>query len=914
MYKYKSFISYSRAADSRLAPEIKSALQGFAKAWYKLRAIQVFCDQTNLTANPDLWNSIEKNLADSEYFIYLASPQAAQSKWVRKEIEFFHNKRGTDKLIIIVTDGNIVWDDNKTDFNWELTDAIPNLKQVFFEHEPTWLDLKWIRKEQLSSRDPRFLDAIANLSATLRGIDKDTLIGKDVEEHRKVKRFRLFSMTGLTLLALFLITATIIAIRSESRSQERLVRTFTGNGKALLENGDYLMAIPWFVEAMANERDDEKKELNKYRVENLFNQVPELVQVWQTELPVLKTAFIESGNVLVVSGNPVNWWTNEFDCFDSSKGKCKAVLTVVNTATGNDVFSPIVMNDGIRQWALNSDKNLFVSLSISNVLRLWNPKEGKLVWEHILDIPVTKEAFYCQLSFNKQNTHLLFVHDSNIEVYETIKGNMIASYNEKNRSIGNAAFLEDGNRVIFSGASLQVWDAMTKKVIIKKLPFDMSGSFKLSPDTKHMAILGETVNRHFQGNGPSTISVLTYVDLENSEEPLFTKELESNASKIEFDANGTVIGINSSHTTEGGSSDEGTRVWDVLNGNPLTDWIRLSQEVDISFDSEGKKILLTCRDGTTQLWQIADQSSSQTSARVSLFHDGNHEVKSIFSPDNRYVLTSGKGHIIKLWKIPDDTDIQTNLAKDLVTEEDYDTTMRWHVSYGASGDDTTNRDPTIAYVYEVKTNKKIGAPLKHKNEVYLAEISKDGSLIATAALNEAHVWRRDNQQKLFSFTFSNNAAISSISFSPDSKKILTSFTDYTSRVWDAKTGQPVSPYIRHPFSSTFVDQSAANFSKDGKKIITSDHEKYLLWDASTGDPLSAPIKYKYVNTDEVKDSTNKQDLKKAFSIKLLSTGDIKNYSELISNQMLDASGLVPLSTQEYLTKWEKWKAVRKNKR
>jgi hypothetical protein len=86
-------------------------------------------------------------------------------------------------------------------------------------------------------------------------------------------------MTGLTLLALFLLLATIFAIRSERRSQERLVRTLTGNGTALIENGDYLMAIPWFVEAMANERSNEKKELNEYRIETLFNQVPALEQV-----------------------------------------------------------------------------------------------------------------------------------------------------------------------------------------------------------------------------------------------------------------------------------------------------------------------------------------------------------------------------------------------------------------------------------------------------------------------------------------------------------------------------------------------------------------------------------------------------------------------------------------------------------
>jgi hypothetical protein len=254
MYKYKAFISYSRAADSRLAPEIKSALQGFAKTWYKLRAVQVFCDQTNLTANPDLWASIEKNLAVSEYFIYLASPQAAQSKWVRKEITFFHKNTGVNNMIIVLTDGDIVWDDATNNFNWQLTTAVPELNEVIFEQEPVWIDLRWIRKEQLSARDPRFLDAIANLSSASRGIDKDTLIGKDVQEHRKLKRFRRLSTTGLTLLALFLTIATFIAIKNQKLSQERLVKTFNNNGIELLKSGDYAMALPWFIEALLNEK------------------------------------------------------------------------------------------------------------------------------------------------------------------------------------------------------------------------------------------------------------------------------------------------------------------------------------------------------------------------------------------------------------------------------------------------------------------------------------------------------------------------------------------------------------------------------------------------------------------------------------------------------------------------------------
>jgi hypothetical protein len=77
--KYRGFISYSHAADDRLAPALQSGLHRFAKPWYRLRAMRIFRDKTGLAVTPELWGSIQKALADAEYFILLASPQAAQS-------------------------------------------------------------------------------------------------------------------------------------------------------------------------------------------------------------------------------------------------------------------------------------------------------------------------------------------------------------------------------------------------------------------------------------------------------------------------------------------------------------------------------------------------------------------------------------------------------------------------------------------------------------------------------------------------------------------------------------------------------------------------------------------------------------------------------------------------------------------
>ncbi|MFJ9847401.1 TIR domain-containing protein [Kitasatospora sp. NPDC101155] len=82
------FISYSRAADSRLAPAIQRGLSRLAKKVFRTRALTVFRDQTDLSASSSLGSSIKQALTEARFFLLLASPAAADSKWVREEIEF----------------------------------------------------------------------------------------------------------------------------------------------------------------------------------------------------------------------------------------------------------------------------------------------------------------------------------------------------------------------------------------------------------------------------------------------------------------------------------------------------------------------------------------------------------------------------------------------------------------------------------------------------------------------------------------------------------------------------------------------------------------------------------------------------------------------------------------------------------
>src|SRR5215510_12479873 len=123
--KYRAFISYSHAADDRLAPALQSGLHRFAKPWYRLRAMRVFRDKTGLAVTPELWGSIQKALEDADYFIPLASPRAAQSKWVEQEVDWWLRNRSATQLLIVWTDGELRWDPAAGDFDWINTTALP---------------------------------------------------------------------------------------------------------------------------------------------------------------------------------------------------------------------------------------------------------------------------------------------------------------------------------------------------------------------------------------------------------------------------------------------------------------------------------------------------------------------------------------------------------------------------------------------------------------------------------------------------------------------------------------------------------------------------------------------------------------------------------------------------------------------
>jgi WD40 repeat protein/tRNA A-37 threonylcarbamoyl transferase component Bud32 len=91
----------------------------------------------------------------------------------------------------------------------------------------------------------------------------------------------------------------------------------------------------------------------------------------------------------------------------------------------------------------------------------------------------------------------------------------------------------------------------------------------------------------------------------------------------------------------------------------------------------------------------------------------------------------------------------------------------------------------------------------------------------------AHVWFHDE-------------TINHASFSADGRYVVTTSDDGTARVWDAATGEPATPPLKHAGRVLH-----AAFRPDGRRVATAaatgEAGEARVWDAATGEPVTPPL-------------------------------------------------------------------------
>ncbi|WP_034259014.1 TIR domain-containing protein [Altibacter lentus] len=211
---YNAFISYSHAADGKLAPALQLALEKFAKPWFKLRNLHIFRDESSLAVTPQLWQNIKNALSESEYLIYLASPRSAASKWVCREIEYWLEHKSLETLLIVLTEGDISWSDSAGSF-YSSNNALPEVLQKYFKSEPLYVDLRsFNEQEDVSLANLKFREKVLLLAAQLHGKAPNDMAGVEIREHKRMIRTRNAAILLLSVLFIAAVSAAIIANRN----------------------------------------------------------------------------------------------------------------------------------------------------------------------------------------------------------------------------------------------------------------------------------------------------------------------------------------------------------------------------------------------------------------------------------------------------------------------------------------------------------------------------------------------------------------------------------------------------------------------------------------------------------------------------------------------------------------------------
>ena len=204
---YKAFISYKHVTSSTFARALESSLKTYGRPVLR-PPLRLFRDEKFIRPGDDLPSAIREALSCSEFCILIASPSAAASPWVLDELRQWTSDRGRiERLIIVLTEGEIGVDASTQRIVWASTTALPQEFATVITSLPTWVDLRGMGEADWSLENLRFAEAVNAIAAKLRGVTPAEMNDRHVLEYRRTLRLRNATVAVVSLLAFGLAVA-----------------------------------------------------------------------------------------------------------------------------------------------------------------------------------------------------------------------------------------------------------------------------------------------------------------------------------------------------------------------------------------------------------------------------------------------------------------------------------------------------------------------------------------------------------------------------------------------------------------------------------------------------------------------------------------------------------------------------------
>ena len=779
---YDAFISYSHLHDRVLAPRLQSSLQRFAKPWYRVRALRMFRDAASLVAGPELWAAIEEALRESRWFILLASPEAARSDWVNREVQWWLDHRTADRLIIVGTGAGLAWDRRRGD--WAAGAPVPPALRGAFSSEPLWVDLSDIPPGSHTARIPD--DLIAAVAAPIRGMPKDMLIGEHLRLHRKVVRLAGGIIAFLTALAVGLAAVSVLAVRaSQEADRERdaaASRLFSILSQA---QGD---ADPVLAK---------QESLASWRIN------PSV----QARYAMLNAATIPGSAVLSTSG-AVNALAFSSDGATLAAATANGIAQRWDVATGKQIGSLHIGRPGVENTAAFTPGAGLVTGTGYGAVNVWNLASGHLIGRSPLTDPFT-----VPVALNADGTLAATgAYDGKAQLWNVAAGRQVGgtlTVTSKGSVVAVALSPDGSILATVDGVGVtQLWDTGSGQRIGG--PLDTGGAAGLvvafSPNGAILAVGSYSSILQF--------NVATGTQIRS---PIASGWVQS----LAFSQDGSTLAA--------GCEDGTAMLWNAATGQQLGSTLtggNTSGPVHaVALSPDGATLATGSEDGTVRLWDVGTLEPDIVPLPVGA------DSTTVFSTDGKSWATENSDGIIQVWDVATSRWIGVSLT---VAKTEFPG------PFSLEGDvlaDQAIFGSSAIQFWDIATGRPVGRPIAADPDAMA--LSPDAGILAMGyADGTVQLWDVATHRQIGgSFTVSDQAVIS-LAFSPDGKTLAVGATDDTARLWDVATHRQIGSPL-----TTSNRVYAVAFSPDGRTLATdtSLDGTVRLWDLDTDQRIGSTL-------------------------------------------------------------------------
>jgi WD40 repeat protein len=884
--RYNAFLSYSHTEDLRLAASIQSALQGFARPWYKPYALRIFRDKTSLAANPALWSSIVRALDDSEYMVLLASPGAKASPWVLREVERFVADRSPEKILIALTRGVIAWDAAAGDFDWSATTAVPECLRGRFRDQPLYVDLNWVDKsEQLSLRHAGFRSAMLDLAAPLHGRPKDDLDSEDLRFHRRTLRLAWSAVALLTVLSISLALAAFYATRqrNDANTQRR-------NAEAQRRTADEQRLIAEERRQEADKQrlraeDERQIAISRQLSAQSLNRVSSrldlaLLQGVQATL-VRDTVEARSALLSSLSFSPHLrrfLWGEPGTLSNAALSADGRTLLALREDSGTLRIRPIDVSGRIppsrrvtgirdvRSIALTRDAARLAAAAAGRVM-IREVGSGAIARSLVLgDSQSTPDV----LSFSADGK-MLAAYESNlgIAIWNVETGVQRIPPLRPKRWETALAFSSDGSRLASGGndGSIMLWNAATGQPMTPPLRGHSGKIFSLvfSPDAHVLASGSE--DRTIRFWDPATGRQIGAPLAGHEPWPL---GYEKWGLSLAFSPDGTILAS--------AAKDGSIILWEVATGERLGAALKGHPTgiISVAFTSDGQSLVSVGQDGTVLVWAIEPSRD----VAVALEGHGDGVLSLAFARDGGTLAAASFDRTIRVWSIaarrlthaPLDGYQNAFIGLDFPTGQNGlvavsgKQLIEWNLMTGRSRSfrltasaDVLSRiafapdgrfiaasDGVTLVLWDNTTQTSVRLPIadaSHAHEVMSLAFSPDSLRFASGGSDGTlALWDVNTRRLVKPAVKAHREAVQALAFSPNgdllaSAGVGTADFDDNVRLWDATTLRELLPSLGGHEGPV----RALAFSRDGQMLAAADLDRIVLWQLDGRQRIGRPL-------------------------------------------------------------------------